>query len=84
MENIRIENMLTLDETIAKDLFDGVTYPWEVLPKIGDFIKELGKTLPSDKFNQVGDDVWIAKSAKIVYHFLYRQIAMQALLKVQH
>ena len=65
MENIRIENMLTLDETIAKDLFDGVTYPWEVLPKIGDFIKELGKTLPSDKFKQVGEDVWIAKSATV-------------------
>jgi phosphoglycerol transferase MdoB-like AlkP superfamily enzyme len=44
MESIKIENMLTLEETIAKDLFEGATYPWEVLPKIGDFIKELGKT----------------------------------------
>ena len=42
MESIKIENMLTLEETIAKDLFEGVVYPWEVLPKIGDFIKELG------------------------------------------
>ena len=65
MENIRVENMLTLEETIAKDLFDGATYPWEVLPKIGEFIKELGKTLPADQYNQVGEDVWIAKSALI-------------------
>ena len=44
MESIKIENMLTLEETIAKNLFEGVVYPWEVLPKIKDFIIELGKT----------------------------------------
>ena len=65
MESIKIENMLTLEETIAKDLFDGAIYPWEVLPKIGDFIMELGKTLPEDKFEKVGDNVWIAKSATV-------------------
>ena len=55
-----------MDETIAKDLFEGVTYPWEVLPKISAFIKELGKTLPADEYDQVGEDVWIAKSATVV------------------
>ena len=53
MESIKIENMLTLEETIAADLFEGVTYPWEVLPKIGDFIMELGKTLPENKFEKI-------------------------------
>lgn len=72
MESIKIENMLTLEETIAKDLFEGATYPWEVLPKIGDFIVELGKTLPEDKFEQKGDNVWIAKSA-IVFPSAYIQ-----------
>ena len=65
MESIKIEYMLTLEETIAKDLFDGATYPWEVLPKIGDFIMELGKTLPEDKFEKIGNNVWIAKSATV-------------------
>ena len=65
MESIKIENMLTLEETIARDLFDGATYPWEVLPKIGDFIMELGKILPEDKFEKIGDNVWIAKSATV-------------------
>ena len=32
MESIKIGNMLTLEETIAADLFEGATYPWEVLP----------------------------------------------------
>ncbi|MBR5578222.1 MAG: UDP-N-acetylglucosamine pyrophosphorylase, partial [Lachnospiraceae bacterium] len=65
MENIRIENMFTLEETIAKDLFADATYPWEVLPKIKDFIMELGKSLPEDKFDKVGEDVWIPKSATV-------------------
>lgn len=65
MQNIKISDMYTLDETIAKDIFEGVTYPWEVLPKIKDFIIKLGNTLPSDKFEKRGEDVWVAKSAKV-------------------
>lgn len=65
MEQLTVKELYTLDETIAKGIFDGVTYPWEVLPKIGEFIKELGKTLPEDEYDKVGEDVWIAKSAKV-------------------
>ena len=38
MENAKIKNLYTLEETIAADLFEGATYPWELLPKIKDFI----------------------------------------------
>lgn len=65
MQSITISDMYTLEETIAKDIFEGVTYPWEVLPKIKDFIIELGNKLPEDKFEKRGEDIWIAKSAKI-------------------
>lgn len=34
MKEITVKELYTLDETIAKDLFEGVTYPWEVLPRI--------------------------------------------------
>ena len=37
-----IKNMYDLNETIAKDIFEGVTYPWEILPKISEFIVKLG------------------------------------------
>ena len=57
--------MYTLSETIAAGLFEGAEYPWEVLPKIHDFILELGKTLPADKFEKRGEDIWIAKSATV-------------------
>lgn len=69
MENqvtsITISELYSLEETIAAKLFEGVTYPWEVLPKIHDFILELGATLPADKFDKIGENVWVAKSAKV-------------------
>ena len=65
MEACKISNMCTLSETIAAGLFEGAEYPWEVLPKIHDFILELGKSLPADKFEKRGEDIWIAKSATV-------------------
>lgn len=60
-----IKNMYDLNETIAAEVFEGLTYPWEVLPKIGEFIVKLGETLPEDKYEKRGENVWIAKSAKV-------------------
>ena len=65
MEECRIENLYNLDETIAKDIFKGCTYPWEVLPKIEEFIIELGKTLDKEEYEEKGENIWIAKSAKV-------------------
>lgn len=65
MNNITVCENYSLDETIAAKLFEGVTYPWEVLPKIKDFIIELGNSLPSDIYEKRADDVWVAKSAKV-------------------
>ena len=65
MKDTEIGELYTLDETIAKDIFDGARYPWEVLPKIGGFILALGGTLPEERYEKRGDDVWIAKSAHV-------------------
>ena len=65
MEQCKIINLYDLNETIAAPVFEGFTYPWEVLPEIKSFISELGKTLPADRFDKVGENVWIAKSAKV-------------------
>lgn len=65
MEKLTVKELYTLDETIAKDIFDGITYPWEVLSKIGAFIMELGRTLPEDEYDKIGENVWVAKSAKV-------------------
>ena len=65
MEQATIAKLYTLEETIAKDLFDGFTYPWEALPLIRDFIIRLGRSLPEDKYEQVKENVWIAKTATV-------------------
>ena len=65
MENITIENLYDLTETIAAELFTEAEYPWEVLPRIHDFILELGKRLPEEIYEKRGEDIWVAKSAKV-------------------
>ena len=65
MEECKIKNLYNLDETIAKKIFEGATYPWEVLPKINDFIIELGNKLDKEIYELRGKDIWIAKSANI-------------------
>ena len=65
LSEFTIQNMLDLNETIASGLFEGKTYPWEVLPEIGDFIIKLGKTLPAELYDEVSENVWVAKSAKV-------------------
>ncbi len=65
MKALTVQELYTLEETIAATLFDGVTYPWEVLPRISAFILELGETLPAEEYDKIGEDVWIAKSAKV-------------------
>lgn len=64
-EELKIKRLFNLDETIAKGLFEGATYPWEILPKIGAYIVELGNTLSLDEYDKKGDNVWIAKSADV-------------------
>ena len=65
MKDYTIANLLDLNETIAGDLFEGKTYPWEVLPEIGNFIVKLGKTLDPEEYEYREGDIWIAKSAKV-------------------
>ena len=62
---LKISELLDLDKTIAASIFDGRTYPWEVLPEIKDYIIKLGETLPENEFDRIGEDIWIAKDAKV-------------------
>lgn len=65
IEAAKISNLYNLEETIAGKLFEGATYPWEVLPKISTFIVELGNQLSSEEYEKRGENVWVAKSAKV-------------------
>ena len=65
MEQYSIEKLYDLNETIAADLMRSAKYPWEILPKIRDYIIELGNKLPQDKYEKRSDNIWIAKSAVV-------------------
>lgn len=65
MEQLYIKNLFNTDETIAKDLLCGLTYPWEVLGSLREYILKTGPMLPEDIFEQKGENIWVAKSARI-------------------
>ncbi len=65
MEQVKIKDLFTLQESIAGEYLSQFTYPWEALAGIHDLILEIGAKLPKDKYDQVEEDVWIAKSAKV-------------------
>ena len=65
MKEIEISSLYSLENTIAAPIFGGKKYPFEVLGEIGEFILSLGKTLSEEKFDKIGEDIWIAKSVKL-------------------
>ena len=65
MKRLEVSKLFSLEHTVALEIFSGATYAWEVLPKISEFIKKLGQDLPKDKFEQKGENIWIAKNAKV-------------------
>lgn len=65
MSNIKIKDLYDLEKTIAKDIFEDCTYPWEVLSKIKEYILRLGASLPLERYDHPSEDVWISKTAKV-------------------
>lgn len=62
---VRINCLYDLSHSIAGDYLSNFTYPWEALKGIADLIRKIGPTLPADRFDRIGEDVWVAKSAKV-------------------
>lgn len=59
------EELFDLKHTEAASLLARCEYPWEALPLIGSYIKELGKTLSEAEYDHPSEYVWIAKSATV-------------------
>lgn len=64
-EQVLVKSLYDLSHTAAKPLLESVVYPWEALPKIADFIRRLGAALPPEEYERRGEDVWVAKSARV-------------------
>ncbi len=63
---LKVENLLDLSKSISSDIFSGLTYPWEALPKISEYIISIGKNLSKEEYEYRGNDIWIAKTANIM------------------
>lgn len=61
---LRTGKLLDLTHTAAANLLEGCEYPWQALPKIGEFILALGETLPKDEYEQAQEHVWLHKTVK--------------------
>lgn len=64
-EHLMIQSLFDLKETIAAEIFTGCTYPWEALAKIKSSILKIGAALSPEEYHRIGEDVWIAKTAKV-------------------
>ena len=64
-EKLATKELYDLSHTAAAPLLAGTSYPWEALPKIGGFIRELGATLSLEEYGHPQEDVWIHKTAKV-------------------
>ena len=66
MEECKIKKLYNLGETVAKKLLEDLTYPWEALPKISEFIIKLGNELDAEIYELKGENIWIAKNARVM------------------
>lgn len=64
-EQLKAAHLFDLNQTIAAELFQSVKFPWEILPKLKEFIVKLGNTLSEEEYEKRGEDIWIAKSARV-------------------
>ena len=60
-----IKDLYDLDHTLAKDYLSQFTYPWEALKGIKDFILQLGPALDPAEYEEVSENVWVHKTAKV-------------------
>ena len=63
--NLKTAELYDLSHTLAEPLLAATEYPWEALPKIKEFVRELGKTLPLTDYDHPAEDVWISKEATV-------------------
>ena len=62
---MKTNELYDLSFTMAKPILEDTTYPWEALSGIKSFIISLGKTLDKSLYDEVGENIWIAKSAVV-------------------
>lgn len=65
MDFLTVSALFSQGNTIAWELLERLKYPFELLPQLKNAIPEIGSRLDSDIFERIGEDIWIARSAKV-------------------
>lgn len=65
VQEVTIKQLYDLNHTVAKMYLDKLTYPWEALAHISDWILEIGASLDKEEYEEVSEHVWIHKTAKV-------------------
>lgn len=65
MKGITVKELFAPNDSLGYALLKSVTYPFEALCRISDYIKEIGPTLDPEIYESKGENIWIAKSARI-------------------
>ena len=64
-DQMTINQLYDLTKTIAGSMMEQYTYPWEVLPHIGEMIAAISAILPKDDYNCISGNIWIHKSVQM-------------------
>ena len=62
---MKLSGILDINRTISKELFEDSNYPWEVLPKIGDYIITLGNSLDKNNYTEIEEHIWVGSNVEI-------------------
>lgn len=65
MKAIETSELYDLSHTLAGSFLQDCQYPWQALPQIGDWIRELGQSLSEEEYEKRADDVWVSRTAKV-------------------
>jgi len=61
----KVSNLFDLEHTLAKYWLENVEHPWDVVPKIGQIVMQIGRSLPADEYEQRYRSVWVHRSASV-------------------
>ncbi len=62
---MNFKSLFSPEHSAIGELIHSLEYPWEILPRLRDIIRELGAELAPDEYERHGEDIWISRSASI-------------------
>lgn len=65
MQTLKTSALFDLSHTAAHSLLAETEVPWQVLPKITEWILAAGAALPAEEYEKRGENIWVSRHAKI-------------------